>query len=136
MAREELPSRNLLHAQAGQEMGADEPHTAFDATDEVEAFLATRVNSPSRNALRRFRRNWAAMISLSIILIIIIMAMFAPFMHTTPFTAYDFSAIDQPPSAAHWFGSDQLGRDEYSRILYGLRVPLFVGILGTVITVI
>jgi ABC-type dipeptide/oligopeptide/nickel transport system permease subunit len=136
MAREELPSRDLLHAEAGMELGAAEPRTAMDATEERDAFTAMRVSSPSRDAWRRFHRNWAAMISLAVILIIILMALFAPFMHTSGFAQTNFDAIDQASSGAHWFGTDQVGRDEYSRIVYGLRIPLFVGILGTIITVI
>jgi peptide/nickel transport system permease protein len=75
------------------------------------------------------------MISLGVILILILMAVLAPFMHTTPFWKVDFTAIDSAPTPQHWFGSDQIGRDEYSRVVYGMRVPLAVAIIGTIITV-
>jgi peptide/nickel transport system permease protein len=132
MAREQIPSSDLIHTQADREMGGAEPFMAAEA----DAFAATRVSSPGRDAWRRFRRNWAAMIGFVVILIIVLMAVFAPFMHTTPFAKVDFTAIDSPPSVHHWFGADWIGRDEYSRVVYGLRVPLVVGIIGTSITVV
>lgn len=132
MAREELPSQDLLHTQAGMGLGADEPLPAY----EEDLFAATVVSSPGRDAWRRFRRNWAAMTSLVVIGIIVFMAVFAPFMHTVSFTQVDFTSIDSSPTWHHWFGADQVGRDEYSRVVYGLRVPLMVGIIGTIITVV
>lgn len=131
MAQEKLPSRDVLHSQADREMGGAEPFVAAQADD----FAGTRVSSPGRDAWRRFRRNWASMIGLGVILILIFMAIFAPFMHTTPFAKVDFTAIDSAPTAQHWFGSDQIGRDEYSRVVYGMRVPLAVAIIGTIFTV-
>src|SRR5947209_6849803 len=131
MAREQLPSENLLHAEAGLELGADEPRAA----EEADTFASTRVSSPARDAFRRFRRNWAAMISLAVIAIIVFMAIFAPFMHTTDPFAQDVNALNTGPSAHHWLGTDFVGRDGYSRIVYGLRVPLIVGFVGTTITV-
>jgi len=132
MARDDLPSRNVLHTQAQMELGAAEPLLA----DEANSIGPTSVSSPSRDAWRRFRRNWAAMISLTILILLVIVAVLAPFMHTVRFSATDFNAIDSGPSLQHWFGADEVGRDEYSRVVYALRVPLVVGIVGTVITVI
>lgn len=82
-------------------------------------------------------QNKAAVISLAIIVILMLAAIFAPFLHTTnPTAPPDYNALSSPPSAAHWFGTDASGRDEYSRILYGLRVPFIVSYVGTFITVI
>jgi peptide/nickel transport system permease protein len=65
----------------------------------------------------------------------VLMAIFAPFMHTTNPLNPDYGALNAGPSGSHWFGTDGLGRDLYSRIIYGLRVPLLVGIIGTFVTV-
>lgn len=132
MANDRLPSRDLLHVEAGMELGADEPRAAVDSDE----FVSTRISSPTRDAWRRFRRNWAAMIGLAVILVMILMAIFAPFMHTTDPTNPDFAAISVGSSAHHWFGTDDLGYDVYSRVVYGMRVPLAVGLLGTLITVV
>jgi peptide/nickel transport system permease protein len=75
------------------------------------------------------------MISLAVVILLVIAAIFAPFLHTSGIQAYDINSLDVGPSAHHWFGTDNNGADLYSLILYGLRVPLIVGVLGTLITV-
>lgn len=102
---------------------------------EVSGLASPRVSSPGRDAWRRFRRNSAAMVSLAVIIVLTLMAIFAPFVHTTGPLTPDFLNIDGAPSGNHWFGVDGLGRDIYSRLAYGLRVPLMVGLIGTAITV-
>lgn len=130
--RNQLPSDSLRARTAESELAA----TGTPAALEVEEVTETRVSSPGRDAIRRFSKNWAAMISLAVILILIIMAAFAPFMHVQNLFTQDYTHLDAQPNAQHWFGTDGLGRDYYSRIIFGLRVPLVVGIVGTVITVI
>src|SRR5579884_169207 len=103
---------------------------------DAEIGAPTRVSSPLRDAWRRFRHNWAAMISLGVILIIVIMAVFAPFMHTSNPLNPNYLYLNGAPNGSNWFGTDGLGRDIYSRIVYGLRPPLLVGLIGTAITVI
>jgi len=92
-------------------------------TDEGQRIAGTPVSSPFRDAVRRFRRNWAAVASVIVVAVLIFMAVFAHYMHTTDPTALDYNSLSQGPSATHWFGTDTEGRDEYTRILYGLRVP-------------
>ncbi|MGH2442754.1 MAG: ABC transporter permease [Chloroflexota bacterium] len=96
----------------------------------------TRVRSPFRDAVRRFSKNWAAMLSTAVIVILILAAIFARFLHTTDPNAINFSALYQGPSVSHWFGTDPEGRDLYSRILFGMRIPLIVSFVGTFITVV
>src|SRR5689334_17189809 len=102
---QDLPSRDILHAQAATELGADEALAAAD----VDAFVTTAVSSPGRDAWRRFRHNWAANISLGVIGIMVLMAVFAPLMHTVSFTQVDFTSIDSGPTWHHWLGTDELG---------------------------
>jgi len=130
--QEQLPSENLLHQESALELGTAAPMAA----DQADRVPTTRVSSPGRDAWRRFRRNWAAIASLSIITLLVLVAIFAPFLHTTNPTIPEFGNLDQSPDLNHWFGTDGVGRDEYSRLLYGLRVPLTVGFVGTIITVI
>ncbi|HZU14721.1 MAG TPA: ABC transporter permease [Chloroflexota bacterium] len=132
MAQDRLPSRSLSHSEAEIELGAAEPLAA----DEADSFASTQISSPTRDAWRRFRRNKAAIIGLTVIVLMMIMAVFAPFMHTSDPTVPDPNVINGGPSPIHWFGTDYVGRDGYSRIVYGLRVPLIVGFIGTAITVI
>jgi ABC-type dipeptide/oligopeptide/nickel transport system permease subunit len=107
------------------------PAVAPEVLDEVEE---TRVTSPAIDAWRRFRWNRAAMVSLVILIVIVLMAIFAPFMHTTDPLAQNYSNLDLGPNPQHWFGTDGLGRDQYSRIVYGLRAPLLIGLVGAAIT--
>ena len=132
MAQEQnkLPSDSLRGRVAEMELAA----TGTPAALEAEELAETRVSSPLRDAIRRFRKNWAAMISLGTIIFLILAALFAPFLHTSGLFTQDYTHLDAYPSWQHWFGTDGLGRDYYSRMVYGLRVPLVVGIVGTAIT--
>lgn len=97
--------------------------------------VAVRTGSLRRDVWRRFHQNWAAVGSLAIVLLLILTAIFAPFLHTVSPYGQDYNSLDQGPSWAHWWGTDGVGRDLYSRLLYGLRIPLIVGFIGTSTTV-
>ncbi|GAC1412201.1 MAG: ABC transporter permease [Mycobacterium sp.] len=96
----------------------------------------TQIRSPFKDAVRRFSKNWAAVLSLSVVFLLIVAAIFAHLLHTSDPTALDYNALGVGPSPDHWFGTDTEGRDEYSRILYGLRIPFMVAFAGTVVTVV
>ena len=72
----------------------------------------------------QFRRNGLAMLGLAIVVLLIFIAFFAPVLAPQNPDAQDLAARLQPPSAAHWLGTDELGRDLLSRVLYGARVTL------------
>jgi peptide/nickel transport system permease protein len=61
------------------------------------------------------------------LILLILMAIFAPFLGTTDPSALAPSKRTRPPSSEYWFGSDMMGRDIYSRVIYGARVSLIVG---------
>ena len=83
-----------------------------------------------RQLCRQFRKNRAAEISLYLIVGFIITAVLAEaFSPYDPFTLGDDTLLG--PSAGHWMGTDDLGRDTLSRVIYGARVPLLVGFLAT-----
>lgn len=126
----DLPTRTDLYAETSAATGA----SLLDA-DETRRADASRVRSPFQDALRRFMRNWAAVISLVVIVLLMLAAIFAPWLHTTNPGTIDALNINLGPSAQHLFGTNSEGQDEYSRILYGLRVPLIVSLVGTVLTV-
>ncbi|MCB0158061.1 MAG: ABC transporter permease [Caldilineaceae bacterium] len=79
---------------------------------------------------RQLRRNRAAMIGAVLISLEILIAVFAPVV--APYDPIEQSIYDalQPPSAAHWLGTDEVGRDILSRIIYGTRISLRVGLLA------
>ena len=72
------------------------------------------------------------MASLAVIAIIALMAIFAPMFSPYDYSTNDLSAINQPPSAEHWFGTDQLGRDLWARVWVGARVSLLIGLGGAI----
>jgi peptide/nickel transport system permease protein len=72
----------------------------------------------------QFRANGLAMVGLVTVAIMIVASLAAPLLALQDPTAQDLAGRLAPPSAAHWFGTDELGRDIYSRILYGGRVTL------------
>jgi ABC-type dipeptide/oligopeptide/nickel transport system permease subunit len=67
--------------------------------------------------------------------LLILAAIFAPLLHTSDPAALDYNALNVGPSANHWFGTDAEGIDEYSRVLFGMRIPLIVSFVGTFLTV-
>ncbi|MFN8661285.1 MAG: nickel transporter permease [Thermomicrobiales bacterium] len=88
------------------------------------------------DAARRLRRDPAAVAGLIIILALIVIAIVAPWI--TPYDPNDqsFRIKLKPPSAEHWLGTDEFGRDVFSRILIGTRVALYVGIVPVIVAMI
>ena len=82
---------------------------------------------------RRFKRHKLGVFSLIVVIILGLAALFAPLI-----APYDPNAISgafaAPPNAEHWLGTDQIGRDILSRLLFGMRVSLLVGIMATLIS--
>lgn len=89
-----------------------------------------RKNSNFRNAMRRFCRNKTAVVSTIIIIIMALMAIFAKYITKYDTESMDLSAVLQGPSAEHWFGTDNYGRDLFSRVVYGGRISLVVGFVS------
>ena len=83
------------------------------------------------DALYRLTRNKAAMVGGSILIILILCAIAAPWIAPYPYAYQDLDLGASPPSAQHILGTDILGRDLFSRILYGARVSLLVGFVAT-----
>lgn len=80
------------------------------------------------DAARRFARNRLAIVGLLIVGMLLFAAIFADFIAPYAYDAANPSIALQFPSAAHWMGTDEVGRDVYSRIIYGTRISLSVGL--------
>ncbi len=96
--------------------------------------MKIRLSGPARNIARRFFQNRVARVSLAIIVLLSIAAIAAPLL--TPY-AYDYQNLDLgpvPPQRGHWLGTDDLGRDLFTRLLYGGRISLAVGIAATLVS--
>jgi peptide/nickel transport system permease protein len=80
-----------------------------------------------RGAVGFLRRHPAVAVGGTLLLFMLLIAVFAPYLGTVDPTALAPARRTRPPSAEHWFGTDMLGRDLYSRVIYGARVSLLVG---------
>jgi peptide/nickel transport system permease protein len=89
-----------------------------------------------RRIVRRLLHNPLAVTGLVVVLLAVLAALLANLIAPYPPDQTDFGAALQPPSGAHWFGTDELGRDQLSRVLYGLRVSLTVAVLAIVISLV
>jgi len=89
--------------------------------------------SPSGRATRRLLRNPAALISLAVLVGVVVVAALAE--QLAPYPPLKMSILEamQPPSAAHWFGTDQFGRDILSRVIHGARLSVPLGFIPVVI---
>jgi peptide/nickel transport system permease protein len=103
--------------------------TTLDLTTVDTAVEPTAAPS-RRRALRRLLRNPLALAGLIVVVVAVLAALLAGVIAPYPQDKTDFAAALQPPSRAHWFGTDELGRDQLSRVLYGLRVSLLVAVLS------
>ena len=89
---------------------------------------------PWRRALRRLLRRRLAMVGLIVALSFVAMALLAPWIAPHDPIATSWSAIRKAPSAAHWFGTDEIGRDVLSRVIWGTRASLLAGVVSVCIS--
>jgi len=89
--------------------------------------------SPWRLALRRLLQNKAAVVSMFVLVLMVALCFIGPFLSGYNERETDFEYRAQGPSAAHWMGTDVLGRDLATRILTGGRISLTVGLVTTVV---
>ena len=95
------------------------------------ALAATEtLESPARRAWRRLVRHKGAMLGLAVIAIFILLAVFAPMIVPYDPIAASWSLVRKAPSAQHWFGTDELGRDVLARVVFGARASLLAGLIS------
>jgi len=94
-----------------------------------------RRYSPWLDAWRRFRRHRMAVVSASLLIVMVAAILLAPFFWGVAINDIDFTARLKPPSFAHPFGTDDLGQDLLARILYGGRISLSVGLAAMVVAI-
>ncbi len=100
-----------------------------------EASLAMpRDATPARRALRRLMRRRGAMLGLAIVLIFVVLALFAPWISPYDPIATSWSAVRKPPSLQYLFGTDEIGRDVLSRVVWGARASLMAGLVSVCIS--
>ena len=96
----------------------------------VQVALSDEMESPARRAGRRLLKRKGAVVGLVVILLFILLALSAPLIVPYDPIATSWSLVRKPPSALHWFGTDDLGRDILARVIYGARASLMAGAIS------
>lgn len=109
-------------------------HTSDLPPDLAPAHEALEEASFLRDTVRAFRRNRMAMVGLAFVVALVVCAVFAPWI--SPHDPYRVALDEQllGPSRTYWLGTDNFGRDVLTRILYGARISLVVGIVPSLIS--
>lgn len=98
---------------------------------------AEKIAKPSvsywKDAWRRLRENKLAMVGLFIIIFLGIMSIIGPYLNEHSYYEQNFMVKNQPPNAEYWFGTDQAGRDLFTRAWHGARISLFIGLMAATI---
>jgi peptide/nickel transport system permease protein len=92
--------------------------------------LSDELDSPARRALRRLLKRKGAIAGMVVIATFVLLAVFAPLIVPYDPIATSWSLVRKAPSAQHWFGTDDLGRDILVRVIYGARASLMAGAIS------
>ena len=105
---------------------------ALDNREAAESIKRPSISYWS-DVWRRLKKNKLAMFGLIILLLLIIMAIVGPYLTGYTYYTQNLDAQNLRPSADHWFGTDSVGRDLFTRTWYGARYSLFIGIMAAMI---
>jgi len=100
---------------------------------DAQAVPEVRTGFLRSPAVRRFFRNRMAVFGLVLVLALVLVAVLAPVIADAPPARQNLRARLQPPSAEHWFGTDEFGRSVFSRVVYGARVSLLTGTIPVLV---
>jgi peptide/nickel transport system permease protein len=96
--------------------------------------LMERGATPGKRAWRRLLHRRGAMVGLVIVIFFVVLAVFAPYIGPYDPVATSWSAVRVAPSAEYWFGTDEIGRDVLSRVVWGARASLLAGLVSVCIS--
>jgi peptide/nickel transport system permease protein len=91
------------------------------------------VESPARRAWRRLKRRKGAVAGLIVLGLFVLLAIFASLIAPYDPAAQSWTAVRKAPTALHWFGTDEVGRDVFTRVIYGARASLLAGVISVTI---
>ena len=93
----------------------------------------TDINTPFSEFVRKFKKQKTAMVAMVFLVFLVVLAFISYKIAPYGINEYDYSAIMQPPTAAHLFGTDEFGRDLFSRVICGTRISLSVGLFAVTV---
>jgi peptide/nickel transport system permease protein len=108
--------------------------TALPAEAATAAAPELPDDRPWVRALRRLVRRRGAMVGLAVVAFFVVVAVFAPDIAPYGPLATDWGAVRKAPSLAHWLGTDEIGRDVLSRVIFGARASLMAGVVSVLIS--
>ena len=131
--------RGALHGDGVRHAQPSRRPRLLPRESEVEGLMAAVVfeqiqTAPGRRALRRLARRGGAMFGFAVVVFFVLLALLAPWIAPYDPVATNWGAIRGAPSAAHWFGGDELGRDVLSRIVWGARASILAGVVSVTIS--
>jgi peptide/nickel transport system permease protein len=133
------PAAQIIPPEESQPPGSSDP-ALTPSTSRVSSPAPLRQsqapNSLLQDALRRLKRDKLAIAGLVIIVLFVIAAVFAPLLAPYDPTAQKILLRRQPPSRLHWMGLDEVGRDIFSRLIYGARISLQIGLLSVTLAIV
>lgn len=115
---------------------SSESNVAQSLGDELAGETALQSRSLWKDAVGRLLSNRLSVIGLIITILLLVAAIFGPYIAPYSYTEQDLLHVAQMPTADHWLGTDEIGRDLFSRVLWGARTATLVAIFTTFISVI
>ncbi|MDM5359070.1 dipeptide transport system permease protein [Peribacillus sp. B2I2] len=118
---------------------ADKVHLTEDMFQPAEGNFkeAERIARPTvsywSDVWRRFKENKLAMTGFVLIILLVLLAIFGPYINGYTYYGQDFEKKNLSPNSEHWFGTDSAGRDLFTRAWYGARISLFIGLMAALI---
>ncbi len=111
---------------------APAPNAPF--VPDVSLEEAEKGTSLWKDAWARLRKNKMAVFGAGTLIFVALFCLIGPFLSGYTYDEQDLNQYAKPPSAQHWFGTDKLGRDQLTRIMYGGRISLAVGVCATMVS--
>lgn len=111
-----------------QKLKKEELFRKLSKEEKNDEFIAIESLTFFQSVKRDFKKNKRAVVGLIILIIVVVMAILGPVFCPYAYDEQNMALRNANPSAAHWFGTDKMGRDIFVRILYGARISLGVGI--------
>lgn len=101
-----------------------------------DEFIAIENQTFFQSVKKEFKKNKRAVFGLIVLLTVLFLAIFGPLFSPYTYDQQNMALRNAPPSAAHFFGTDKMGRDIFVRILYGARISLGVGLMAAIVNLI
>ena len=114
-------------------MFEDNDFTIVGVDDSATESFARKPVTYWGDAMRRFRQNKVAVFAFFLLCAMILMTVIVPMVSPYDYSKQDLPSRKQWPSAAHWFGTDDLGRDLFTRVGQGGRVSIAIGVIGSLV---